>query len=318
MKHIHIIISKQIKNEMNKKLSILIGFPCYDGKAVTSCLKAVMDTKYLLMSKGIGCEILDLTAESLITRGRNAIMAYFLCKKEHSHMLFIDSDITYDPNAILRLIDADKDIIGFAYPKKNIDVKKYVESSLLSMDWTKLYESVKSGKNPHQVLMEQLNSINVDEVQLRTVDYVFNPIGPEIRIENGLLRVAEIGTGSFLVKREVADKLVKTYPELKYHNDLAGYNGFHPEMKNSFYTFFDTRCEPIEIKEDDGTVTKTQRFLSEDYFFCKLCQKIDKEVWLYCPETCLHTGVYNFRGNFLATIALRSKDNEWVKKCNNS
>jgi hypothetical protein len=48
--------------------------------------------------------------ESLITRARNG-MAYDFMQSDATHLMFIDADITFDPKDIVRMIDADKDII---------------------------------------------------------------------------------------------------------------------------------------------------------------------------------------------------------------
>jgi hypothetical protein len=58
--------------------------------------------------------------ESLITRARNG-MAYDFMQSDATHLMFIDADITFDPKDIVRMIDADKDIICGLYPKKEIN-----------------------------------------------------------------------------------------------------------------------------------------------------------------------------------------------------
>jgi hypothetical protein len=51
----------------------------------------------------------------------------FLKKKLNTHfLLFIDSDIDFEPDTIMKMIKADKDIIAYPYPLKDINPgKKY-------------------------------------------------------------------------------------------------------------------------------------------------------------------------------------------------
>ena len=60
--------------------------------------------------------------ESLISRGRNAAVAEFL-RSDATHILFIDSDITFEPEDVQKLIDSNKEVICSPYPKKYIKLE---------------------------------------------------------------------------------------------------------------------------------------------------------------------------------------------------
>ena len=49
--------------------------------------------------------------ESLIQRGRNLLASQFM-GGNYSHLMFIDADIKFNPADILKMIEADKDIIN--------------------------------------------------------------------------------------------------------------------------------------------------------------------------------------------------------------
>ena len=51
-----------------------------------------------------------LVNESLITRGRNALVNQFM-KTDADYLFFIDSDIQFYGDQVLPMLDADKDII---------------------------------------------------------------------------------------------------------------------------------------------------------------------------------------------------------------
>ena len=59
----------------------------------------------------------QMMKSSLVTQGRNLCVSYFL-NTDFTHLLFVDSDIAFDPEAIFRLIELDKDIISIPYPMK--------------------------------------------------------------------------------------------------------------------------------------------------------------------------------------------------------
>lgn len=87
---------------------VLIGTPAYAGMVhvdfVTSVLK--------FQSTGISFALMTIANESLITRGRNTILAAFHARREYTHLLFLDGDIHLPAEGLARLIAHEKDVIG--------------------------------------------------------------------------------------------------------------------------------------------------------------------------------------------------------------
>ena len=182
-------------------------------------------------------------------------------------MLFrsIDADITFSWISIVKLILADKEISGGCYPKKMIN-------------WAKVKHHVKANPDiPDDILM------------CKSLDYVFNPIyyqeGDKVvcKVDKGLVKVKDIGTGFMMVKKQVFYKMMKQFPELKYRNNVAGYD--ITNENDYFYTLFDTGIDP-----------ESKVYLSEDYLFCKRWIGMGGELWLDLETNLNHTGVIDFKG----------------------
>lgn len=60
--------------------------------------------------------------ESLIPRGRNALVARAMANPLATHLMFIDSDILFEPSDVLALLQENVDVIGGGYPKKSLPV----------------------------------------------------------------------------------------------------------------------------------------------------------------------------------------------------
>jgi hypothetical protein len=105
------------------KVHLHLGMPCYGGLVLESTMTSFI--KFILMANKIGLSwsFDTMVNESLITRGRNNLMAKMIYNKAATHFMFIDADIKFDPESIFHMIAADKDIIAGAYPKKSLPIQ---------------------------------------------------------------------------------------------------------------------------------------------------------------------------------------------------
>lgn len=266
-----------IKVEDLKKNKIFIATPMYGGQANGMYVKSILDLQGLLTYYGIESRFSFLFNESLITRARNYLVDEFLRNEQFTHLLFIDSDIGFDPQDVLAMIALDKDIIGGPYPKKSIN-------------WRNVYEGAKNA-----VKNDKKGEFNAAELEQLTGDYVFNPVpGTKQFKVNEPLEVMEIGTGFMLIKREVFSKFKEEYPHLRYKPDHQGQPNF--DGSRYIHAYFDTVIDP-----------NSDRYLSEDYMFCQYWRAIGGSVWL-CPwMKTQHVGTYTFAGNMEKIAQLTGK-----------
>jgi len=94
------------------KPSIFIAMPCYDSVKINTMLSIFQLIQKLGQSK---VEVGINTMKSpLIHQARNYLTSVFLTT-EYTHLLFIDSDVEFEPEAVLRMLVAKKDIICTPY-----------------------------------------------------------------------------------------------------------------------------------------------------------------------------------------------------------
>jgi hypothetical protein len=88
--------------------------------------QALLKFQQMCLAKGILVSF-SLLKSSLVTQGRNLCVNAFMeeCRNhKYSHMLFIDSDIEFSFETIMKLVAADKDIVAAPYPLKALDWDK--------------------------------------------------------------------------------------------------------------------------------------------------------------------------------------------------
>lgn len=260
-----------ITREELSKRKLFICTPMYGGMAHGLFIKSSLDLQTMLTMYGVECRYSFLFNESLITRARNYLVDEFLRAEGFTHLLFIDSDIHYQPQDVLTLLALDKDISGGPYPKKSIN-------------WRNVQETFK--KHPQ---------INPGEGEKVIGEFVFNPVaGTKNFTVTEPIEVMEIGTGFMLIKREVFENIERSYPQLRYKPDHVGQPNF--DGSRYIHAFFDTVIDTKDSYVGGGT----DRYLSEDYMFCQIARKIGHKVWL-CPwMKTQHIGTYPFTGDMPA------------------
>jgi hypothetical protein len=96
---------------------VLVATPSYDGKVVFDYVRSLLKMVRLADSRGIKTSFAPITGGS-VSRGRNTATATLMAHDFFTHLLHIDADMGWPPEALLRLLNADKDIVGCTYPKR--------------------------------------------------------------------------------------------------------------------------------------------------------------------------------------------------------
>jgi hypothetical protein len=252
--------------------SILIGTPCYGGVVHVNYMKSMLALLPALAARSIQCDYKTLSQESLISRARNTIAAEFLGNPAFTHLLFIDADIGFAPDVVLRLIDFDKPLACAAYPLKGYD-------------WEKMFASRDTLTDAQALKRAGMRfAINVHDED-RPDD------GKTSGVVNGFTRVSKAATGMMLIERTVFDRMREKFPDLRYRNDIPGYR--NERTQGNFWSFFDTMVHP-----------ESKRYMSEDYTFCHRWVKgCGGEVWLDIQSSLSHSGSIAYEGSFLEQAA---------------
>jgi hypothetical protein len=247
-------------NELTEqpKPKLFIATPMYGGMCVGGYTMGILECVQTFMQSGIQMYYSYMMNESLITRARNG-MSYDFLQSDATHLMFIDADITFKPQDIVRMVQADKDIICGLYPKKEIN-------------WKLISDAVKQG-------------VDYKDLPNYTGSFVVNLVGGATESTGNVNEPMEIdngGTGFMLIKRDVFLKLQPTVP--KYTNDMILIVDKNP-VKKIIDEFFATSIDET-----------TNRLLSEDYHFCKIAREAGFKVYAAPWANLTHSGTYNFSG----------------------
>ena len=105
------------------KPSVFIAMPCYDSVKINTMLSVVKLIQQLSKS-GIEAGIHTMKSP-LIHQARNYLTSVFLTT-EYQYMLFVDSDVEFEPESVVRMLVSKKRIVCTPYRVKSPDITKHV------------------------------------------------------------------------------------------------------------------------------------------------------------------------------------------------
>lgn len=190
-------------------MKILIASPTYDGSVRSEYMLAVMELTESLRQQNIDWSLLIQPATLLHTM-RSVMASQALMDPDCSHLLFIDTDLNFSSATIQRLIAADTDVIGCAYPYRTIPLDQPPAGTA-------------------KTLREAISC---------AVPYAltFNSGTQQIDVSHGLCQVNGIGTGLLLVRRGALQKMVESGQVRRYQTGFP-YNQWYKQP--NYYGFFD-------------------------------------------------------------------------------
>ncbi|WP_277187301.1 hypothetical protein [Caballeronia sp. BR00000012568055] len=249
---------------MSEHISIAVATPTHRGLFSASYVRGVWGLQSACIQRGIPVELLILSNLTMVDRARNLLTSFFLHRTQFSHMLFLDDDMGFVVEDLMRMFEWPQyDVIAAMYGSKNID-------------WARVKEAV-------------LRHPEVDPSQLAQVagrtEGMYTFLRDSDRAADALhapMPVSEIGTGVMLISRACLERLV-----------AAGIPSAAPNAESDFpvHEFF-------RQKVIDG------RLVGEDFYFCNLVREYGGTVYGCAWPRIVHSGPYDFVSNIQAIESL--------------
>jgi len=256
--------------------------PCYGGMCHLNYVTCLINTMNTLKSIGIEVMVEFCKNDSLVSRARNNLVAKAMNDPKMTHIIFIDSDITWEPTAILKLLISDKNLIGGVYPLNHYSWDRLIKDPMNPYN-TNVVQSWINSKDKSQ-LKDVIN--NEDLIKHKLLSYNINFLDNILNINENLAKVRHTATGFMMIKRYTIESMIKAFPSTKYTDDVR----FLKQEENRFaYALFDCGVE------DD-------HYYSEDWLFCHRWQKMGGDVFIDVSINLAHTGMEDYNGSFITSI----------------
>jgi hypothetical protein len=177
----------------SKAVNLVVATPCFGGQISALCATSLLKLQKLVQSySDFNFKVLFKDGDALITRARASLVSQFLDDPSATHLLFIDADIGFEPDQVLRLIECGAEMCAAIYPIKRID-------------WDKVRNTIETGRaNPGAAALKYV--VEVDDPDAVTES-------------DGFVRVRYAGTGFLMIRRHALERMCAQYPQLKYRRD---------------------------------------------------------------------------------------------------
>ena len=224
---------------MSTPIVLFASTPCYGGMCLQAYAESMLRLQRTCAANGIQMMLDTTENESLVHRARNLAVARFYQKTEATHFLFIDADVHFDPESVIRLIKADHEVSVACYPKKCVmwdQAEAYVKSGAGRKDLARVAASL-----------------------------VMNFKAANTPIRDGFAEVLDGPTGFMLIKRDVFTKMHERYPELLCVNDHQN------KDLDTYHAVFDCMIDPVSrryLSEDYAFCRRWQQMDGQIFADC--------------------------------------------------
>lgn len=108
-------------------MSLMIALPCHGGIVSEKTTMSLFNLGKLLVRRNIPHGLFTQANSSLITIGRSKIANFFINNTDHEYLFFLDSDIGFNPEDVIKLLSHQVDIVSGAYPMKTMPIRYCID-----------------------------------------------------------------------------------------------------------------------------------------------------------------------------------------------
>jgi hypothetical protein len=181
---------------MTAGIRLAIATPCFGRQVSVLYAASIFKLQRALRANpDIELTIHLREGDALITRARANLVTLFLDDPQATHLLFVDADIGFEPEQVLRLINCGADVAAAVYPIKRLN-------------WDKVRRVVEA---------------NRPNIPSAVLDYVLEIDDPEkIVVTNGFARARYVGAGFLMIRRHVLERMCAHYHSLQFFREHSG------------------------------------------------------------------------------------------------
>lgn len=249
---------------------VYIATPCAHDVVVSHYASAIFYVAKMLENSGVAADI-QLLSLSDLELSRSLLASRFLAEPSYTHLLFIDSDMSFEPKLIRRMLDFDEDFVSTICVRRGLDLERVIRHAR---------QHPEESANTVVSLCSDYVGLIRGETSTEEEAHI------QIKSKAGFVTATQTGMAVCLLKRRVLEEMVtrgvvrtdgKASPLSPWQVPYYGF--FHKEKLSESWS------------------------LSEDISFCRRWTiGCDGTIWA-CVDTAVgHYGMFRFAGAYVEKL----------------
>ncbi len=225
---------------MKSGVNVLIGLPTTSQSMRSATAIAIANTCKHLVQLGHDVDLHNIDSAEIVT-ARDMLANMLLHSSHWSHLLFIDSDMHFEPTVIERLIARGADLCAVAYVRRTLNLSRFLEV----------------GRATDQI----------GHALAQASSFTFKPYwaegqGHAIVVQNGFCSAAAVGMGCALISKRALELMVEK-------GDLRPRNDLHAENGQVCWSFFENlEVDSVRLGEDYSFCYRWTEILKQELHVC--------------------------------------------------
>ena len=246
---------------------ILIAVPTMAGLMKSKTATTLILLMRQLTRAGIAAEYLNVDSSDIVY-ARNFFAREMLRLEALDGLLFVDSDMSFRPALVRKMLNLGADVVATAYPKRTLDMDQYSRAMAAA-----------GGFSPEAKARALANTYNFTCVPSWTT-----PRPGKMQVVGGFAKMAAAGMGCTFISRAALLAMIDGKVVEQRKDIIDG-------DEQLAWGFFD--CLKV------GNIT-----LSEDFSFCyRWTHLLGRDLWVNVDETVTHLGDFNHEARYIDRLA---------------
>lgn len=210
----------------------------------TGTTLSIVDTMQALQTRGIRAEIHNVDSAEIVT-SRDMMANMVLHSDQWDGLLFIDSDMGFRPELIVKLLEANAEVAAAACPRRQLNLERFAAAT---RDHNNMAKAIAQASD-------------------FTVNFSWADEPAQVEIQNGLVKAAAVGMAIALIAKSALTALVQA-KIVEIRRDLSSGTG------QPCYSFFEiVSPKGRRLGEDYSFCYRWTAKLKRDLLVC-----VDEEV----------------------------------------
>jgi hypothetical protein len=173
-------------------MKVYVATPCAHDLVVSHYAAAVFYLAQMLGRSGVEVDI-NLLGLSDLETSRSILASRFLAEPGYTHLLFIDSDMSFEATLVRQMIHLEEDFVSTMYAKRQLNLDRLIKHARDNPE-----------EGTHAAISRSLDYIGLITGEASTQ----GEQKIDIKAKDGFVTAAQTGMGLCLLKRRVLEEMV--------------------------------------------------------------------------------------------------------------